>query len=94
MFFQILTGVFLSMHYISHSEYAFNSINLITREVFFGWAVRLMHIAGASGFFLFLVFHIGRGLYFASYKFHSVWLSGVTMLLISMAIGFLGYVLP
>ena len=91
---QILTGLFLSIHYNADVENAFNSVNHICRDVNYGWMIRVIHANGASLFFICLYFHIGRGLYYSSYKFIETWLIGVVIILILIATAFLGYVLP
>nr|YP_010273943.1 cytochrome b [Bulinus nasutus]QYJ56646.1 cytochrome b [Bulinus nasutus] len=92
---QILTGLFLSMHYTSDISNTFSSIVHIMRDVPFGWIFRYLHANGASFFFLFMYFHVGRGLYYQSFLTQSrTWVVGVTILLVSMATAFLGYVLP
>jgi len=64
------------------------------RDVNYGWLLRIFHANGASFFFLFIYFHIGRGMYYGSYQFYKVWLRGSTIFLLSIATAFLGYVLP
>lgn len=91
---QILTGLFLAMHYVSDLNVAFQSVDSIGREVGYGWLVRRIHAKGASAFFLFLYLHIGRGIYYGSYLYNHTWKSGVTIYILSMATAFLGYVLP
>nr|YP_010535855.1 cytochrome b [Spinolyprops cribricollis]UYB79067.1 cytochrome b [Spinolyprops cribricollis] len=91
---QIITGLFLTMHYCSNMEMAFNSISHIMRDVNLGWMLRIMHANGASMFFMCLYYHIGRGIYYSSYKFILTWMIGVMITLILMATAFLGYVLP
>nr|YP_009498349.1 cytochrome b [Biomphalaria pfeifferi]AWK49460.1 cytochrome b [Biomphalaria pfeifferi] len=92
---QILTGFFLSMHYTSDISNTFFSIVHIMRDVPMGWEFRFLHANGASFFFLFIYFHIGRGLYYQSYLTQPrTWMVGVTIFLVSMATAFLGYVLP
>nr|AZL93101.1 cytochrome b [Arge similis] len=91
---QIMTGVFLSMHYSNNIEIAFSSIIHICREVNYGWIMRNLHANGASMFFICLYMHIGRGIYYNSYKFLQTWIVGVILLLMTMATAFLGYVLP
>ena len=93
---QILTGVFLAMHYCPDYELAFLSVEHIMRDVNSGWAVRYTHANVASFFFIFVYAHIGRGLYYGSYKNPRVllWSIGVIILILMMAIAFLGYVLP
>jgi quinol-cytochrome oxidoreductase complex cytochrome b subunit len=65
---QILTGVFLAMHYQPHVDFAFDSVEHIMRDVNSGWAVRYTHANVASFFFIFVYAHIARGLYYSSYK--------------------------
>ena len=65
---QILTGLFLAIHYTAQVDLAFSSCVHISREVNFGWLIRSLHSNGASFFFLFLYLHIGRGLYYGSYQ--------------------------
>jgi len=93
---QILTGVFLAMHYQPHVDFAFNSVEHIMRDVNSGWAVRYTHANVASFFFIFVYSHIARNLYYSSYKSPRVlvWSIGVIILILMMAIAFLGYVLP
>jgi len=64
---QIISGIFLAMHYCSDSELAFSSISHISRDVNYGWLMRIIHANGASMFFLCIYFHIARGLYYSSY---------------------------
>nr|CAH2593724.1 Cytochrome b oxydase [Physella acuta] len=92
---QILTGFFLSMHYTGDVTKAFTSVVHISRDVQFGWLFRSVHANGASLFFVFLYLHLGRGLYYQSYRTNpSTWVSGCVLYLISMVVAFLGYVLP
>jgi len=93
---QIITGIFLAMHYTPHIEYAFNSVEHIMRDVNNGWLLRYLHANGASMFFIVVYAHIFRGLYFGSYMYPrgSLWASGVAIFFIMMATGFMGYVLP
>ena len=93
---QILTGIFLAMHYQPHVDFAFNSVEHIMRDVNNGWAVRYTHANVASFFFIFVYAHIARGLYYGSYKSPRVllWVIGVIILIVMMATAFLGYVLP
>ena len=93
---QILTGVFLAMHYQPHVDFAFNSVEHIMRDVNAGWILRYTHANVASFFFIFVYAHIARGLYYSSYKSPRilVWTIGVIILILMMAIAFLGYVLP
>lgn len=93
---QILTGVFLAMHYTPSVDLAFISVEHIMRDVNYGWLIRYVHANTASFFFIFVYLHIGRGLYYGSYKSPRVlvWSIGVVILILMMAIAFLGYVLP
>ncbi len=93
---QILTGLFLAMHYTAHVNSAFNSVEHIMRDVNFGWLIRYMHAVGASMFFIVVYIHIFRGLYYGSYKSprEVLWALGVIILLLMMATAFMGYVLP
>jgi len=93
---QILTGAFLAMHYTPSVDFAFNSVEHIMRDVNNGWLIRYTHANVASFFFIFVYMHIGRGLYYGSYKSPRVlvWSIGVVILVLMMAIAFLGYVLP
>jgi ubiquinol-cytochrome c reductase cytochrome b subunit len=93
---QILSGAFLAMHYQAHVDFAFNSVEHIMRDVNNGWIIRYTHANVASFFFIFVYAHIGRNLYYNSYKTPRVllWSIGVIILILMMAIGFLGYVLP
>nr|YP_010852303.1 cytochrome b [Desmaulus extinctorium]WGH72835.1 cytochrome b [Desmaulus extinctorium] len=91
---QILTGLFLAMHYTAHVDLAFSSVVHITRDVNFGWLLRSLHANGASWFFICIYFHVGRGMYYGSYVNIHTWNIGVTLLLLTMGTAFLGYVLP
>jgi ubiquinol-cytochrome c reductase cytochrome b subunit len=93
---QILTGVFLAMHYIPNIDLAFSSVEHIMRDVNNGWLIRYIHANVASFFFICVYAHIGRGIYYGSYKSPRVlvWSIGVIILVLMMATAFLGYVLP
>nr|AFQ62397.1 cytochrome b [Kateretes pedicularius] len=91
---QILTGLFLAMHYCPNVELAFNSVAHICRDVNYGWLIRTLHANGASFFFICLYIHIGRGLYYGSFKLIMTWMIGVTIFFCVMGTAFLGYVLP
>nr|AFU50275.1 cytochrome b [Donacia distincta] len=91
---QILTGLFLAMHYCPNIFLAFDSVSHICRNVNFGWLIRTLHANGASFFFICLYLHIGRNIYFSSFKLKETWSIGVTMFFLIMATAFLGYVLP
>jgi ubiquinol-cytochrome c reductase cytochrome b subunit len=93
---QIITGVTLAMHYNPSVLEAFNSVEHIMRDVNNGWLIRYLHSNTASAFFFLLYLHVGRGLYYGSYRAPRtiVWAIGTIILILMMAIGFLGYVLP
>nr|AIG52594.1 cytochrome b [Ctenotus rimacolus]AIG53165.1 cytochrome b [Ctenotus rimacolus] len=91
---QVLTGLFLAMHYTADISSAFSSVAHICRDVQYGWLIRNLHANGASMFFICLYLHIGRGLYYGSYMFKETWNIGVVLLLLVMATAFVGYVLP
>ena len=91
---QILTGIFLAMHYRPNILVAFDCIDHIIRDVDFGWFTRLLHANGASLFFIAIYTHIGRGLYFKSYVLKITWRTGILIFLIAILTAFLGYVLP
>nr|VFU78794.1 Cytochrome b oxydase [Proasellus assaforensis] len=91
---QIITGLLLSLHFINCANYAFASVVHTSQDVDLGWLMRYAHTNGASVFFIGLYLHIGRGLYYGSYRLLHVWSVGVTLFLAVMATAFLGYVLP
>nr|AIW52250.1 cytochrome b [Sinanodonta woodiana] len=91
---QIISGIFLAMHYTPNTLLAFDSISHIVRDVNTGWLLRNMHAIGASMFFMCVYMHIGRGIYYGSYLFTKMWATGIMLLLSLMATAFLGYVLP
>jgi len=93
---QIVTGVILAMHYAPNADLAFRNVELIVRDVNYGWLLRNMHAAGASMFFFAVYVHMFRGLYYGSYKEprEVLWILGVIIYLLMMATGFMGYVLP
>nr|YP_009707853.1 cytochrome b [Harpalus sinicus]QEU52714.1 cytochrome b [Harpalus sinicus] len=91
---QILTGLFLAMHYTANIDLAFNSVSHICRDVNYGWLLRTLHANGASFFFICIYLHIGRGMYYGSYKFTHTWMVGVIILFLVMGTAFMGYVLP
>jgi len=91
---QLATGIFLAIHYTPQLDLAFSSVAHITRDVNFGWLIRNTHANTASLFFLCLYLHIGRGIYYHSFKYTHAWNVGVTLYIITAAIAFLGYVLP
>lgn len=91
---QIITGLFLAIHYTPHVDLAFRSISHITRDVNYGWLLRNLHANGGSWFFICLYLHIGRGMYYGSYVLLETWNLGVVILILVMATAFIGYVLP
>ena len=91
---QILTGLFLRMHYINNIDLAFFSVRHISRDVNLGWILRSIHANGARIFFICLYLHVSRGLYYGSFWLKETWIRGVTLLILVIATAFLGYVLP
>jgi len=93
---QIISGIFLAMHYTPHIDFAFDSVEHIMRDVNNGWLIRYLHANGASIFFIVVYCHIFRGLYYGSYMppRGQLWVSGVIIFLLMMATAFMGYVLP
>ena len=93
---QIVTGIFLVMHYKPDANLAFASVEYIMRDVPWGWLVRYMHSTGASSFFIVVYMHMVRGLLYGSYRKprELVWLFGVGIFLCLMAEAFFGYLLP
>ena len=93
--FQILTGLFLSIHYTADLVNTFNSVIHIVRDAPIGWLFRNFHANGASMFFVFIYLHVGRGLYYQRYITQPrSWIVGTTILLVRIGTAFLGYVLP
>ncbi len=92
---QIASGIFLAMHYSSNIELAFNSVEHIMRDVNAGWLLRYIHANGASFFFICLYLHIGKALYYGSYKTPRVlvWSIGVIIFILVIATAFMGYCL-
>nr|UAM92239.1 cytochrome b [Allodia anglofennica] len=91
---QIVTGLFLAMHYTCDVTMAFNSVVHICRDVNNGWLLRTLHANGASFFFICIYLHVGRGIYYSSYLFTPTWIVGVLLLFLTMGTAFMGYVLP
>nr|UZG91688.1 cytochrome b [Dermacentor reticulatus] len=91
---QIASGLFLAMNFSSDISTAFSMISHIQRDVNNGWLIRSIHANGASLFFIFIYFHVGRGIYYSSFHFLKVWISGIMIIFILMATAFLGYILP
>ncbi|MDH5749203.1 MAG: cytochrome b/b6 [Rhodospirillales bacterium] len=92
----IATGIMLAMQYTAHTDYAFESVERIMRDVNYGWLLRYLHMNGGSMFFILVYIHMFRGLYFGSYKAprELLWIIGVFIILAMMATAFMGYVLP
>ena len=92
---QILTGLFLALHYTSEINSAYYSIFFLIREVYYGWSLRYFHSSGASFVFMFIFIHLGRGIFYGSYFYNSnTWFTGIIILIFAIIIAFLGYVLP
>jgi ubiquinol-cytochrome c reductase cytochrome b subunit len=93
---QIVTGIFMVMHYKPDAALAFTSVEYIMREVPYGWIIRYMHSTGASMFFVVVYLHMLRGLFYGSYRKprELVWIFGVAIFLCLMAEAFFGYLLP
>nr|AGI16347.1 cytochrome b [Coendou bicolor] len=91
---QIITGLFLAMHYTADTNTAFWSVTHICRDVNYGWLIRYLHANGASMFFILLYLHVGRGIYYGSYTYTETWNVGILLLFMTMATAFMGYVLP
>jgi len=93
---QIISGIFLAMHYTPHIIFSFNSVEHIMRDVNNGWLLRYLHANGASVFFVVVYLHMFRGLYYGSYisPRSLLWATGVIIFLLMMATAFMGYVLP
>jgi ubiquinol-cytochrome c reductase cytochrome b subunit len=93
---QIVTGIFLTMHYKADATEAFASVEYIMRDVPFGWLIRYMHSTGASAFFICVYLHMFRGLLYGSYRKprELVWIFGVLIFLSLMGEAFFGYLLP
>lgn len=91
---QIITGLFLAIHYTADTSIAFSSVAHICRDVNYGWLIRNLHANGASFFFICIYLHIGRGLYYGSFLYKETWNIGVILLFLVIATAFVGYVLP
>jgi ubiquinol-cytochrome c reductase cytochrome b subunit len=92
---QIVTGIFLALHYTSDLNSAYFSVFFLIREVYYGWCLRYFHSSGASFVFLFLFLHIGRAIFYGSNFYNpNTWFSGILLLFLLMALAFMGYVLP
>jgi ubiquinol-cytochrome c reductase cytochrome b subunit len=93
---QIVTGIFLTMHFKPDAANAFASVEYIMRDVNWGWLIRYLHSTGASAFFIVIYLHMYRGLLYGSYKAprELIWILGVVLYIALMAEAFMGYVLP
>ena len=91
---QIITGLFLAIHYTADIEIAFNRVNHICRDVNYGWLLRTLHANGASFFFICIYLHVGRGIYYGSFLYTPTWIVGVILLFLVIGTAFIGYVLP
>ncbi len=93
---QILSGIFLTMHYKPDTSLAFASVEYIMRDVPWGWLIRYLHSTGASFFFIVIYLHMFRGLMYGSYKGprELVWILGMVLFVALMAEAFMGYLLP
>lgn len=91
---QIVTGLFLAIHYTPNIEIAFRRVVHICRDVNNGWIIRTLHANGASIFFICIYLHVGRGIYYGSFIYIHTWIIGTIILFLVIATAFIGYVLP
>ncbi|MEE2770496.1 MAG: cytochrome bc complex cytochrome b subunit [Pseudomonadota bacterium] len=93
---QVLSGIFLLMYYVPTTEKAFSSIQYMMREIPYGWLIRYLHVVGASFFFIAIYLHMFRAFLYGSYKNprEFLWMTGVIIYIIMIAIAYTGYVLP
>merc|ERR1712110_361924 len=92
---QIISGIFLALHYTSDLNSAYSSLFFFIREMLYGWCLRYLHSSGASFVFLFLFLHLGRAIFYGSYFYNpNTWFSGIILFFFLMATAFMGYVLP
>jgi len=91
---QVVSGILLAIHYSSDVASAFQRVVHIQRDVGGGWFIRTLHSNGASLFFIFIYIHMARGIYYGSYRRPTAWLRGVTLYIVSIAVAFIGYLLP
>lgn len=93
---QVVTGVFLTVYYVPHPDQAYDSINYIMNDVAFGWLIRGLHHWGATLMVITVVLHMLRTFVYASYKYprEVTWVTGVLLLLVTLGMGFTGYLLP
>ena len=92
---QIITGIFLGLHYTSDLNSTYFSVFFFIREIYYGWCLRYFHSSGASFVFLFIFLHLGRAISYASYFYNpNTWFSGIILFFFLMGTAFMGYVLP
>ena len=92
---QIITGIFLGLHYTSDINSAYFSLFFLIREIYYGWCLRYLHSNGVSFVFLFIFLHLGRAISYASYFYNpNTWFSGIIIYFFLMGTAFMGYVLP
>ena len=92
---QIITGIFLGLHYTSDLNSAYSSVFFFIREIYYGWCLRYLHSSGASFVFLFLFLHLGRAISYGSYFYNpNTWFSGIILFFFLITTAFMGYVLP
>ena len=92
---QIISGIFLGLHYTSDINSAYFSIFFIIREIYYGWCLRYLHSNGSSFVFLFIFLHLGRAISYGSYFYNpNTWFSGIIIIFFLMGTAFMGYVLP
>lgn len=91
---QIITGLFLAIHYSRDIKISFESVVYIIRDVNYGWILRTVHANGASFFFICIYLHVGRGIYYSSFYLKETWTIGVLLLFLVIGTAFVGYVLP
>jgi len=93
---QALTGIFLTVYYVPHPDQAYESVNYIMTDVAFGWLIRGIHHWGATLMVVIVFLHMLRTFFYGAYKYprEITWLTGVLLLLITLGLGFTGYLLP
>lgn len=91
---QLITGLFLAMHYSADSEISFYTVRHLRRDVNLGWLLRIAHANGARVFFICVYLHMARGIFFSSFLLQETWLLGTILLFLIMGAAFMGYVLP
>lgn len=94
MVIQIITGILLRCFYTPHESLAFERVAFIIREVNRGWMVRNTHVNIARAIFACMYIHIGRGIYYGSYRLYKVWVRGLLLMFLTILTAFTGYVLP